>query len=76
MNSVVTFGTWRADAREGEMDQNLDDVTNMVGNLRNMAMAIDMGNEVTVQNQRLDLLSQKVYKCSYNIPPYFECESS
>ena len=51
------------DAREGEMDQNLDDVTNMVGNLCNMA--IDMGNELTVQNQRLDLLSQKVY--SYNI---------
>ena len=46
------------DAREDEMDTNVGQVGEMVGNLRNMA--IDMGNEITSQNQKLDSINQKV----------------
>lgn len=46
------------DAREDEMDKNLNDVAGMISNLRNMA--IDMGNECTVQNQKLDRIIEKV----------------
>lgn len=47
-----------SDAREDEMDKNLCDVAQVVSNLRNMA--IDMGNECTVQNQKLDRIIEKV----------------
>ncbi|CAF0897224.1 unnamed protein product [Brachionus calyciflorus] len=47
------------DAREDEMDENLVQVSSMIGNLRNMA--IDMGNEIEQQNQlisRVDLKTE------------------
>lgn len=45
------------DAREDEMEQNVGEVSNMLGNLRNMA--IDMGNEIGSQNRALDRINQK-----------------
>lgn len=45
------------DAREDEMETNLQSVGNMVGNLRNMA--IDMGSEISNQNGQLDRINQK-----------------
>lgn len=46
------------DAREDEMEQNLGEVSGMLGNLRNMA--VDMGNEINSQNKQLDRINQKV----------------
>jgi synaptosomal-associated protein 25 len=45
------------DAREDEMEENMELVSNMVGNLRNMAN--DMGGEVTRQNDQLDRINKK-----------------
>jgi len=45
------------DAREDEMEENLGQVSSMIGNLRNMA--IDMGSEITQQNAQLDRINQK-----------------
>ena len=46
------------DAREDEMDENLVQVSSMIGNLRNMA--IDMGTEIGNQNQQIERISSKV----------------
>ncbi|RCN45736.1 SNAP-25 family protein [Ancylostoma caninum] len=46
------------DAREDEMDENIQQVSTMVGNLRNMA--IDMSTEVSNQNRQLDRIHDKV----------------
>ena len=46
------------DAREDEMEQNVGEVSNMIGNLRNMA--VDMGNEIEGQNRQIDRIHQKV----------------
>ncbi|XP_031435948.1 synaptosomal-associated protein 25-B isoform X1 [Clupea harengus] len=40
------------DAREGEMDENLEQVGGIIGNLRHMAL--DMGNEIDTQNRQID----------------------
>lgn len=40
------------------MEENIGQVADMLGNLRNMA--IDMGSEVGAQNQQLDRINQKV----------------
>lgn len=40
------------------MDENLVQVSSMIGNLRNMA--IDMGNEIENQNQLIDRVNKKV----------------
>ncbi|RWS29043.1 synaptosomal-associated protein 25-like protein [Leptotrombidium deliense] len=45
------------DAREDEMEDNMVQVSTMVGNLRNMA--IDMGQEIGSQNQQLDKINKK-----------------
>ncbi|CAN99702.1 Synaptosomal-associated protein [Caenorhabditis elegans] len=45
------------DAREDEMDENVQQVSTMVGNLRNMA--IDMSTEVSNQNRQLDRIHDK-----------------
>ena len=45
------------DAREDEMEQNVGEVSNMIGNLRNMA--VDMGNEIEGQNRQIDRIHQK-----------------
>jgi synaptosomal-associated protein 25 len=46
------------DAREDEMDENLVQVSSMIGNLRNMA--IDMGTEIENQNQLIGRVQMKV----------------
>jgi len=43
------------DAREKEMEDNMEEVSNMVGNLRNMA--IDMGSEIGNQNAQIDRIN-------------------
>lgn len=45
------------DAREDEMEENMQDVNNMIGNLRNMA--IDMGSEIGAQNAQISRINQK-----------------
>lgn len=46
------------DAREDEMEQNLGEVSGMIGNLRNMA--VDMSTEIDSQNRQVDRINQKV----------------
>ena len=46
------------DAREDEMEQNMSEVSGMLGNLRNMA--IDMGSEISAQNNQLGRITSKV----------------
>lgn len=41
------------------MEENMGQVSTMIGNLRNMA--IDMGSEIGSQNQQLDRINQKVF---------------
>ncbi len=45
------------DAREDEMEQNIGEVSGMIGNLRNMA--VDMGNEIGSQNRQIERINQK-----------------
>ncbi|CAG2178481.1 unnamed protein product [Oppiella nova] len=45
------------DAREEEMEGNMGEVSNLLGALRNMAL--DMGQEMDAQNQRLDTINRK-----------------
>lgn len=46
------------DAREDEMEDNMQQVNTMIGNLRNMA--IDMGSELENQNRQIDRINLKV----------------
>ena len=46
------------DAREDEMEENLQQVSTMIGNLRNMAC--DMGNEISNQNAQIERIKGKV----------------
>uniref|UniRef100_A0A8C6TMI6 Synaptosomal-associated protein n=1 Tax=Neogobius melanostomus TaxID=47308 RepID=A0A8C6TMI6_9GOBI len=52
------------DAREDEMEENLDAVGGIIGNLKNMAM--DMGNEIDKQNKHIDRITEKadMNKCA------------
>jgi len=45
------------DDREEEMEENMQQVSTMIGNLRNMAT--DMGTEVANQNNQLDRINLK-----------------
>lgn len=45
------------DAREDDMDQNMQEVSGMIGNLRNMA--IDMGSEISQQNAQAERIQLK-----------------
>ncbi|XP_075701078.1 synaptosomal-associated protein 23 isoform X2 [Rhinoderma darwinii] len=45
------------DAREDEMDENLQQVGNILGNLKHMAL--DMGNEIDTQNKVIDRINDK-----------------
>ncbi|XP_022606017.1 synaptosomal-associated protein 23 isoform X1 [Seriola dumerili] len=45
------------DAREDEMEENLDAVGSIIGNLKNMAM--DMGSEIDKQNKQIDHITEK-----------------
>ena len=46
------------DDREEEMEQNMQGVGSILGNLKNMAT--DMGEEIERQNKHLDLIQGKV----------------
>ncbi len=46
------------DAREDEMEENLDAVGSIIGNLK--TMAIDMGSEIDKQNKQIDNITAKV----------------
>lgn len=46
------------DAREDEMEENLDAVGSIIGNLKNMA--VDMGSEIDKQNKQIDRITDKV----------------
>ena len=64
------------DAREDEMEQNVGEVSNMIGNLRNMA--VDMGNEIEGQNRQIDRIHQKVsqyYRLSCSVSHRIVLES-
>lgn len=45
------------DDRETEMEDNMVQVSTMIGNLRNMA--VDMGGEIESQNRQIDRINQK-----------------
>jgi len=45
------------DAREDEMEDNMGQVSTMIGNLKNMA--IDMGTEIEGQNSQIDRINMK-----------------
>lgn len=45
------------DAREDEMDENLGQVSGIVGNLK--AMAVDMGSELDTQNVKIERITDK-----------------
>ncbi|KAL3065084.1 hypothetical protein OYC64_015295 [Pagothenia borchgrevinki] len=45
------------DARENEMDENLEQVGGIIGNLRHMAL--DMGQEIDTQNRQVDRIMEK-----------------
>ncbi|XP_038261399.1 synaptosomal-associated protein 23 [Dermochelys coriacea] len=45
------------DAREEEMDENLTQVENILGNLK--SLALDMGNEIDSQNKQIDRINEK-----------------
>ncbi|XP_034968211.1 synaptosomal-associated protein 23 [Zootoca vivipara] len=45
------------DAREDEMEENLTQVGNILGNLKNMA--VEMGNTIDTQNQQIDQINIK-----------------
>ena len=51
-----------SDDREEEMEENMQLVNTMIGNLRNMA--VDMGNEVESQNRQVDRINIKVENVS------------
>uniref|UniRef100_A0A087YC04 Multifunctional fusion protein n=1 Tax=Poecilia formosa TaxID=48698 RepID=A0A087YC04_POEFO len=45
------------DARENEMDENLEQVGGIIGNLRHMAL--DMGQEIDTQNRQIERIMEK-----------------
>jgi len=47
------------------MDENLGQVSTMIGNLRNMAL--DMGSELENQNQQIEKISTKVQLVDNNV---------
>lgn len=53
------------DAREDEMEENLEQVGSIIGNLKNMAL--DMGNEIDKQNKTIDRINDKASSLYINI---------
>merc|ERR1712156_552154 len=53
------------DSREDEMEQNMQGVGNILGNLKNMAT--DMGDEIERQNKHLDLIQGKTHGADIRI---------
>lgn len=56
--NIVVHTRITNDAREDEMEENLQQVSTMIGNLRNMAC--DMGNEISNQNNQIERIKGKV----------------
>ncbi|XP_063794051.1 synaptosomal-associated protein 25-like isoform X2 [Pseudophryne corroboree] len=46
------------DSREDEMEENLNQVGSILGNLR--SMALDVGNEIDIQNKQVEKIMEKV----------------
>lgn len=55
---LPSFSRVTDDARENEMDENLEQVGGIIGNLRHMAL--DMGQEIDTQNRQIDRIMEKV----------------
>jgi hypothetical protein len=59
---MIYFFVWLLritnDAREDEMEGNLQQVSTVIGTLKNMAC--DMGNEIENQNNQIDRIKGKV----------------
>lgn len=53
------------DSREDEMEENMQQVNSMIGNLRNMAM--DMGQEVRAQNAQMKKMAGEADFCKERI---------
>ena len=53
------------DAREDEMEENMQAVGSILGNLKNMAQ--DMGDEISKQNKQTDRILDKTGKNSANV---------
>lgn len=58
INFINFFNRITNDAREDEMDENMQQVSSIIGNLKNMA--IDMGSEIDSQNLQVDRINKKV----------------
>lgn len=56
--ALPVFSRVTDDARENEMDENLEQVGGIIGNLRHMAL--DMGQEIDTQNRQIDRIMEKV----------------
>lgn len=56
------------------MEDNLQQVSSMIGNLRNMAC--DMGNEIVNQNNQIDRIKGKVKKANILVCSIDRCFSS
>ena len=60
------------DAREDEMEDNMQAVGSVLSNLKNMAQ--DMGNEISKQNKQLDRITNKVsLLCLFDPDPDATC---
>lgn len=62
--SLDTFNRITNDDREDEMEENLNQVGNILGNLKNMA--VEMGNTIDTQNQQIDQINIKVRNKEFN----------
>lgn len=52
------------------MDENLEQVGGIIGNLRHMAL--DMGNEIDTQNRQIDRIMEKVWTGSQGQIPLLD----
>lgn len=57
------------DAREDEMEENLEQVGSIIGNLK--TMALDMGNEIDKQNKTIDRINDKASSLYIHISESF-----
>ena len=64
------------DGREDEMEDNMQQVGSVLGNLKNMAQ--DMGQEIDRQNRQLDKIGAKVKKSDHYIhgPPNIDLQAT
>lgn len=53
------------------MDENLEQVGGIIGNLRHMAL--DMGNEIDTQNRQIDRIMEKVWltRAAVALPAFY-----